>query len=264
MQAQHARRTHRLRTVRNACAVLIIATFSTSCGSGSDSQPSTASAPAGGGSAGGTSPAGTPVGIVNATDVLMHHNDLARTGQMLAETTLTPANVTSSTFGKVAFLAADGKVDGQPLFVTNLSIGGSAHNVVYVVTEHDSVYAYDADTSAQLWKVSLTGANETPSDNRACPDITPEIGITSTPVIDRNRGANGTLYAVAMTKDASGGIHHRLHALDLATGAEVPGGPTEIAGSYPGNGANSTNGVIPFVPAMHTVRAALTLVNGRI
>ncbi|MEM5456896.1 pyrrolo-quinoline quinone [Paraburkholderia phytofirmans] len=199
-----------------------------------------------------------------ATDVLMHHNDLGRTGQMLAETTLTPANVNSASFGKVAFLAADGKVDGQPLFVTSLLIGGTAHDVVYVVTEHDSVYAYDATSFAQLWKVSLIGSGETPSDDHGCPDITPEIGITSTPVIDRSRGTNGVLYAVAMTKDSGGGYHHRLHALDLATGAEVLGGPTEIAATYPGNGAGSVNGVITFNPSLHTERAALTLVGGNI
>jgi hypothetical protein len=198
-----------------------------------------------------------------ATDVLMHHNDLGRTGQMLAETTLTLANVNSASFGKVAFLAADGKVDGQPLFVTSLSIGGTAHDVVYVVTEHDSVYAYDANSFAQLWKVSLIGSGEAPSDDHGCQDITPEIGITSTPVIDRSRGTNGVLYAVAMTKD-SGGYHHRLHALDLATGAEVLGGPTEIAATYPGNGAGSVNGVITFNPSLHTERAALTLVGGNI
>ncbi|MGF6568210.1 hypothetical protein ABH945_000286 [Paraburkholderia sp. GAS333] len=215
------------------------------------------------GSAGGSGGSSTST-IVFATDVLTHHNDLARTGQMLAETSLTPTNVNSASFGKVAFLAADGKVDGQPLFVTSLSIGGASHDVVYVVTEHDSVYAYDASTFAQLWKVSLVGSGETPSDDRGCQDITPEIGITSTPVIDRNRGTNGVLYAVAMTKDASGGYHHRLHALDLATGAEVLGGPTEIAATFPGNGAGSVNGVITFNPSLHSVRAALTLVGGTV
>jgi len=216
-------------------------------------------------SGGGAGTGGTPATpTVYATDVLMHHNDLGRTGQMLAETTLTPANVNSGSFGKVAFLPADGKVDGQPLFVTGLSIGGTPHDVVYVVTEHNSVYAYDAATFAQLWKVSLTGSGETPSDNRGCQDITPEIGITSTPVVDRNRGANGVLYAVGMTRDGSGAYRHRLHALDLATGAEVLGGPTEIAAAYPGNGSGSVNGVITFDPALHTERAALTLVGGNI
>lgn len=199
-----------------------------------------------------------------ATDVLMHHNDLARTGEMLAETTLTPANVRAATFGKVAFLPADGKVDAQPLFVTNQSIGGAVHNVVYVASEHNSVYAYDADTSALLWQVSLNGSGETSSDDHNCQDFTPEIGITSTPVIDRNRGASGVLYVVAMTKDVSGGYHHRLHALDLSTGGEVLGGPTEIAATYPGNGSGSVNGVLRFDPSLHTERAALTLVGDTI
>jgi outer membrane protein assembly factor BamB len=194
----------------------------------------------------------------------MHHNDLARTGQMLAETTLTLANVNSTTFGKLRFLPADGKVDAQPLFVTNLMIGTAAHNVVYVVTEHDSVYAYDADSGNALWQISLAAAGETSSPDPGCTDITPEIGITSTPVIDRSRGPNGALYAVAMSTDASGNVHHRLHAIDLATGAELFGGPTEIAATYPGSGAEGANGVLTFTPSLHTVRAALTLVNGTI
>ncbi|NPT33592.1 pyrrolo-quinoline quinone [Paraburkholderia xenovorans] len=268
---------------RGTVAVLIaVASCFVSCGGGGGA-PAVASGAAGGsGTAGGSgsgtgSGAGTgsgmgstgtgstgTAGTAYATDVLMHHNDIGRTGQMLAETTLTPANVNSTRFGKVAFLAADGKVDGEPLFVTSLPIGGTPHDVVYVVTEHDSVYAYDATSFAQLWKVSLIGSGETPSDDHGCQDITPEIGITSTPVIDRNRGVNGVLYAVAMTKDGSGGYHHRLHALDLTTGAEVLGGPTEIAATYPGNGAGSVNGVITFNPSLHTERAALTLVGGNI
>ncbi|MBN3759150.1 PQQ-binding-like beta-propeller repeat protein [Paraburkholderia sp. Tr-20389] len=248
-----------------AVVAVTLALFCTACGNGSSNNSGTSSSGASGNAgtgSGGSSPSTSTVAF--ATDVLMHHNDLARTGQMLAETTLTPANVNTSSFGKVAFLAADGKVDGQPLSVTSLSIGGVTHNVIYVVTEHNSVYAYDADNNAQLWKVSLTGANETPSDNRGCNDITPEIGITSTPVIDRNRGPNGVLYAVAMTKDASGGYHHRLHALDLASGAELLGGPSEISATYPGSGGNSVNGVLTFDPSLHTERVALTLVNGNI
>ncbi|MGA7816812.1 pyrrolo-quinoline quinone, partial [Caballeronia sp.] len=214
---------------------------------------------------GGTTTGSTPPVVrAYATDVLMHHNDLARTGQMLAETTLTLANVNSTTFGKLRVLPADGKVDGQPLFVTNLTMGTAVHNVVYVVTEHDSVYAYDADSGAALWQKSLAGPGETSSADPGCTDLTPEIGITSTPVIDRSRGPNGVLYAVAMTKDAGGNVHHRLHAIDLATGAELFGGPTEIAATYPGNGAEGANGLLTFTPALHTVRAALTLVNGNI
>jgi hypothetical protein len=279
------------------CAGLFMAVCIGSCGGGGSggapaavatgaSTPSGASAPAtsapgptttSGTTPGSTTPAtgttpasgtaSTPAGTATqayATDVLMHHNDLARTGQMPGETILTQANVNSATFGKLRFLAADGKVDGEPLFVTNLTIGSTAHNVVYVVTEHDSVYAYDADSGAALWQVSLAGAGETSSDDPGCTDLTPEIGITSTPVIDRSRGPHGTLYTVAMTKDAGGNVHHRLHAIDLASGAELFGGPTEIAATYPGNGAEGANGVLTFTPALHTVRAALTLVNGSI
>ncbi|CAB3647543.1 PQQ-binding-like beta-propeller repeat protein [Paraburkholderia rhynchosiae] len=271
-----------LRTCTVAALLAIAWSFVSCGGGGSSGSPEAASTSSGGGESGagagagsggsgsgagsgstgtGGTPSTTPA---YATDVLMHHNDLARTGQMLAETTLTPANVKSSSFGKVAFLAADGKVDAEPLFVTNLSIGGTPHDVVYVATEHNSVYAYDATTFAQLWKVTLNGNGETSSDNRGCQDITPEIGITSTPVIDRSRGANGVLYAVSMTKDSGGGYHHRLHALDLATGAELLGGPTEIAATYPGGGAGSVNGVITFNASLHTERAALTLVGGNI
>ncbi|MFL9862843.1 pyrrolo-quinoline quinone [Paraburkholderia fungorum] len=260
-------------------ALAVIAACFLSCGGGSGGGPGTpAGSAAGSGTTSGGSTTGGSTGATGstgsggmsmstaayATDVLMHHNDLARTGQMLAETTLTLANVNSASFGKVAFLPADGKVDAQPLFVTSLAIGGTSHDVVYVATEHDSVYAYDATSFAQLWKVSLIGNGETPSDDFSCPDFTPEIGITSTPVIDRTRGANGVLYAVAMTKDGSGAYHHRLHALDLTTGADILGGPTEIAATYPGNGAGSVNGVITFNPSLHTERAALTLVGGNI
>jgi hypothetical protein len=202
--------------------------------------------------------------MASAADVLTYHNDLARTGQYLAETTLTPANVNAAHFGKVAFLPADGKVDAQPLYVGNVPMSGTTHNVVYVATEHASIYAYDADTNTKLWQRSLLGGGETTSDDRSCSQITPEIGITATPVIDRSRGANGVLYAVAMSKDANGGYHQRLHALDLSTGAEVLGGPTEIAATYPGTGAGSTNGVTGFDPKQYAERQALTLVGGNV
>ena len=249
--------------------VLTVALLCISCGGGG-SGSSSSSGSAGGGAAGGsTGSGGTGSGSgspmqANATDVLTYHNDLARTGQMLAEAVLTPANVTSATFGKVAFLAADGKVDAQPLYVGLLPIGAASHNVVLVATEHATVYAYDSDTGAVLWQRSLLAANETPSDTRNCAQITPEIGITATPVIDRSRGAHGTLYAVAMSKDANGGYHQRLHALDLANGSELSGSPAEIAGTYPGSGSNSSNGVTVFDPKQYAARAALTLVNGNV
>jgi outer membrane protein assembly factor BamB len=225
-------------------------------GSGAGSSGATGS---GSGSAGMSSD-GTAMAITH--DVLTYHNDIGRTGQNLNETILTPANVNATTFGKVGFFAADGKVDAQPLFVESLAIAGDTHNVLYVVTEHDSVYALDADSGTQLWQVSTLGKNETPSDDLGCGQITKEIGITSTPVIDRSRGAHGTIYLVAMSKDASGGYHQRVHALDLASGAELLNGPTEVAATYPGNGANSSNGHVVFAPAAYAERAGLLLLGG--
>ncbi|MFP3605372.1 pyrrolo-quinoline quinone [Paraburkholderia sp. SIMBA_053] len=257
---------------RRVVSTGLLAIFCIACSGGSGGDSSTSSTSGGSGS-GGTGTGGTGSGgsggsgsgaTSSASDVLTYHNDLARTGQYLAETTLTPANVNPTGFGKVAFLAADGKVDAQPLYVSNLPIGGTAHNVVYVVTEHASVYAFDADTNTQLWQRSLLGSGETTSDDRHCGQITPEIGITSTPVIDRTRGTAGVLYAVAMSKDASGGIHQRLHAIDLVTGSEALGGPTEITATYPGTGANSSNGVTAFDPQQYAERQALTLVNGNV
>src|SRR5271169_6291452 len=148
-------------------------------------------------------------------NVLTWHNDNARTGQNLQETVLTPANVNSSTFGKLFTIAVDGKVDAQPLYVPSLMIGGGLHNILYVETEHDSVYALDADTGASLWHVSVLGTGESPSDDRGCGQVTPEIGITATPVIDLQRGPHGTIYLIAMSKTAAGVYHQRLHALDL-------------------------------------------------
>jgi outer membrane protein assembly factor BamB len=196
------------------------------------------------------------------TDVLTYHNDIARTGQYLAETTLTPANVNAAHFGKVAFLSVDGKVDAQPLYVSHVSIDGTVHDVVYVATEHASVYAFDAETDKPLWQRSLLARGETTSDNRRCSQITPEIGITSTPVIDRSRASNGVIYAVAMSKDAHGAYHQRLHALDLSTGADALGGPKEIAATYPGRGAGSKAGVTRFDPKQYAERQALALVGG--
>jgi hypothetical protein len=257
------------RRIALAC-VLTVMFGSCGGGGGSSSGASTGSGgPAGSGGSGGSGPGGTGgMGgsgpAASSADVLTYHNDLARTGQYLAETVLTPANVNAAKFGKVAFLAVDGKVDGEPLFVGSLPISGAMHNVVYVVTEHASVYAFDADTDAILWQRSVLGSGETTSDDRNCGQITPEIGITSTPVIDRSRGTSGVMYTVAMSKDASGTIHQRLHALDLATGAEALGGPTEIAATYPGSGANSSNGVTVFDPKQYAERQAITLVNGNV
>jgi hypothetical protein len=205
----------------------------------------------------GVNPAVTGPG----TDVTTYHNDIARTGQNITETKLTQANVNSATFGLLRNLAVDGRVDAEPLYLSQLSIAGSAHNVVFIVTEHDSAYAFDSDTGAQLWKVSLLGSGETSSDDRGCGQVTPEIGITSTPVIDRTAGAHGILYAVAVSKNGST-YFHRLHALDITTGAELEGWPVTVQATYPGTGANSSGGQIAFDAKQYNERAALLLLNG--
>ena len=195
----------------------------------------------------------------STASVLTYHNDVARTGQNLNETTLTPSSVNSSSFGKTGFLATQGKVDAEPLYVPNLQIGGAAHNVVFVATEHDMVYAFDADNFSQLWQTSVLGSGETPSDAHNCGQITPEIGITSTPAIDPKAGPHGTIFVVAMSKDASGKYHQRLHALDLTTGAEQSGSPVEIQATYP-----SASGQDSFDPYQYAERAGLLLLNGEI
>jgi hypothetical protein len=201
----------------------------------------------------------TPSGSAN---VLTYHNDNARTGLNPNETILTSANVNSAKFGKLGFLSVTGLVDAEPLSVSGLTISGTVHNVVFVVTEHDLVYAFDADTFQQLWQVSLVGANETPSDDRGCSQVTPEIGVTSTPVIDPKAGAHGTIYVVAMSKDGSGNYFQRVHALDLTTGADLPGSPQVVQASYPGTASPNSNGMVIFDPAQYKERVGLLLLNG--
>jgi hypothetical protein len=227
-----------------------------SCGGGGK-----ASGSGGGGSGGGTG-SGT-AGVTFGTDVLTYHDDAMRSGQDLTESVLTPQNVNAASFGKLRVLAADGLVDAAPVIASGLTVGGSQRNVVYVASEHDSVYAYDADSGALLVNVSLLGAGETPSDNRGCSQVTPQIGITATPVIDRSAGPDGTLYVVAMSKDGSGHYYQRLHALDLVTLADrVP--PQTIQAVAAGNGPNSSGGMLAFDPGQYKERAALLLSGGQI
>jgi hypothetical protein len=193
----------------------------------------------------------------STVNVLTYHNDDARTGQNMQETILTPSSVKSAHFGKKGFLPVQGAVDAEPLYVSNLLVGGALHNVVFVATEHDLVYAFDADTLTQLWRVSVVGPNETPSDNRGCDQITPEIGITATPVIDLNAGPHGTIFVVAMSKDTSGNYYQRLHSLDLRTGAEQSGGPTTVEAVFP-----TSTGILKFDPAQYKESAGLLLLNG--
>src|SRR3984957_5965928 len=205
-----------------------------------------------------TSPAAV-LSVHPPPDITTFHNDNLRTGQNLAETYLTPQNVNASSFGRIGFLAVDGKVDAQPLFLGDVAIPGQGtHNVLYVATEHDSVYAFDADTQTLLWRVSMLGAGDTTSDHRQCTEpATPEIGITATPVIDPTRGPNGLIYLVAATEDSAGAFHFWMHALDVTTGADMLGGPFEIQAQYPALGGTTT-----FDPEQYLGRAALLLVNG--
>jgi hypothetical protein len=203
-------------------------------------------------------PTPPPPTSARGTDVVTYKNDLARTGQNLTEKTLTPANVAAASFGKLRFLGTDGKVDAQPLYLSALNVGGVPHNVVFVATENDSVYAFDADSGTPLWRVSLIPAGEAASGPINCDQVTPTIGITSTPVIDRSAGAHGMIYVVAMTQSGGGSTYHqRLHALDVTTGAELLGGPAEITASYA-----ASSGTLTFDPQQYAERAALLLVNG--
>jgi hypothetical protein len=197
------------------------------------------------------------------SSVTTFHNDNARTGQNLNETTLTPANVSSSNFGLLFLIKTEGKVDAQPLYVPSLTIAGQGtHNVLLVATEQGIVYGFDADSGTQLWKVSTLAAGESTSEGDPCGQVVPEIGVTSTPVIDPKAGPNGTMYVVAMSKDANGNYHQRLHALDITSGAEEFGGPKEIQASYPGTGDNSSGGNVIFDPGQQIDRPALLLLNG--
>jgi hypothetical protein len=198
------------------------------------------------------------------TDVLTYHNDVARSGQNLAETTLTTSNVNSAKFGKIGFFSVDGLVDGEPLYASQVAVpGNGTHNLLIAVTEHGTVYAFDAGSGTKIWSKSTLLSGETTSDTRGCSQVSPEIGITSTPVIDRAQGAHGAIYVVAMSKSTTGSTYHQsIHALDLAQGTELFGGPVEVQASYPGTGDNSSGGNVIFEPSQYKERAGLLLLNG--
>jgi len=194
--------------------------------------------------------------------VLTYHNDNARDGQNQTESILTTTNINNVTnpmpaFGQLFHVSVDGLVDGQPLIKTQVSIPGQGlHNVLYVVTENDTVYAFDADNGSPLWHVSVLGTGETASDDRGCGQVTPEIGITSTPVIDPTAGTNGTIFVVAMSKNTTSGAYfQRIHALDMTTGADEVTPVTVTATFAPGPAFN---------PAQYKERAGLLLLNGQI
>ncbi len=208
-----------------------------------------------------------PVLGVSYPGKFTYHNDNARTGQNPNETILTPANVNPVKFGKLFSYPLDGVAHASPLYVANVSIPGrGVHNIVYVATEHDSVYAFDGNglSPIPLWQVSLILPGETTvpaADTGECCDIAPDIGITGTPVIDP---ATGTLYVVAKTKDSSTSTYvQRLHALDISTGSEKFGGPVMIQASVPGVGdGNDGNGNVPFNALRENQRPALLLNKG--
>jgi hypothetical protein len=200
--------------------------------------------------------------VSSATDVVTYHNNIGRTGQNPHEVILTTSKVNASSFGKLFTFPVDGIIDAQPLYLSAVSIPGQGtHNVAYAVTENDSVYAFDADLGTPLWHVSVLESGEVPSDDRGCSQISPQIGITSTPVIDRSSGPHGTIYVVAMSKNSSQ-YFQRIHALDITTGQEEFGGPVAVQAKYPGTGDNSHDGYVIFDPGQYAERQALLLLNG--
>ena len=200
--------------------------------------------------------------------VVTQHNDNYRTGQNTNESVLTPANVNKAQFGKLFSQAVDGYVYAQPLYVPNVTIPGlGTHNVVYVATEHDSVYAFDADSNSganasPLWHRSfidpVRGITTVSSGDVGCGDLIPEIGITGTPAIDLS---SNTMYVLAKTKE-SGVAVQRLHALDITTGAEKFGGPKRIKATVSGSGDGGSS--VIFNPLREGQRPGLLLQNGTV
>ena len=210
-----------------------------------------------------TQKASVPAVVTSYSGTFVYHNDDGRTGQNLQETVLTTGNVNSTQFGRLFSYTVDGQIYAEPLYVQGVNIPGQGtHNVTYVVTQNDSVYAFDGDgtTTSPLWKVSfLTNGAQTLSttDIGGCSNISPQVGITSTPVIDPQ---TNVMYVLARTKTISGGVtsyFQTLHALDITTGLEMPGSPVVIHGSYP-----SSNGTVTFNAQTQNQRSGLFLDNG--
>jgi hypothetical protein len=201
--------------------------------------------------------------LLAQVNVTTYHNDTSRTAQNTQETSLTPANVNSSQFGKLFSVTVDGWVYAQPLYLSNVSISGGTHNVLYVATEHDTLYAIDADTGTIYWQLSLipSGGNTVnSSSDLGCGDLVPEIGITGTPVIDTS---TGTIYLVAKSK-VNGSLVQYLHAIDVASSAEKFGAPVFIQATVPGTASDGNGTTVSFSPHFENQRAGLLLENGHV
>ena len=215
---------------------------------------------------------GTFAQTPTAVPVLTWRYDLTHAGQNTQETVLTPENVNVSTFGKLFSLSVDSTVYAQPLYVPNLAMGdGLKHNVLFVATENDSIYAFDADSNGgananPIWQISLlnaahgagAGATAVPWKDTGSPDVAPTIGITGTPTINP---ATNTMYVVAATKE-NGQYFSRLHAINILTGAEQSGSPVNITASTAGTGNGSSGGELTFTPLWENQRSALNFYNG--
>jgi hypothetical protein len=210
--------------------------------------------------------------LLAAIDVLTQHNDVGRTGANLSETVLTTANVNVNTFGRLYSRPVDDQIYAQPLYATNVSIGGGTHDVLYVATVNDTIYAFDAnDATATMpyWSKSFINLaagirpvfhTDVGQNCGTYNDFSGNIGIVSTPIIDR---ATNTIYLLARTVE-NGTFVQRLHALDLSTGAEKMGGPVVIAATAPGIGSGSSGGMVAFNPQTENQRSALAIVNGNV
>ena len=221
----------------------------------------------------GTKTAVITIGVTDLAGVTTYHNNLSRDGTNTREYALTTTSVTTGSFGKLFACPIDAPAYAQPLWVANLNIGGANHNVVYVATEHNTMYAFDADNPScvNLWgspkSLMLAGETYVNFNDLNSTDIYPDIGITGTPVIDLS---TQTLYVVSKSKNNSSTCapastcHQRLHALSLIDGSEKFGGPANIDGSITiaGTGDGSSNGVLPFNPSTENQRPGLALVNG--
>ncbi len=193
-----------------------------------------------------------------ATSAPTSHSDNARTSLNPKETILAPGNVNPAGFGKIGFFPVDGAVDAQPLYLSEVTVPGKGvHNILYVATENDTVFALDAFSGAVLWRTNVAGAGETPGDNSSCNPESPNAGVSATPVIDRARGPNGAIYLIAKSRDSAGISYERMHALDVSTGTELFGGPTTIPVSLSG-------GAPAFDAAILKAQAGLVASNGHV